>query len=137
MLNLTVFTCAQSPSGHADNVTGCHTTNPTNVSKSPAKVLKALEKGKHDKYDDHAKAKNAVLVPIAFNEFGLLGAEAVDFFVMLANEAVRTGSRSHPVSYIHMSLHEFRSQLACKLAYMNYSVVHEWARKVRKASYRL
>ena len=120
------------------DVTGCHTTNPTNVNKSPHKVLKAMETGKHDKYDNHAKAKNAELVPIAFNEYGLLGKEAEDFFVLLANEAlVAGGSRVHPVSYIHMSLHEFRTQLGCKLAHLNYSVVHEWARRVRKASYRL
>ena len=61
------------------DVTGCHTTNPTNVTNSPAKVLKAMEAGKHDKYDDHAEAKNVVLVPIAFNGFGLLGTEAEDF----------------------------------------------------------
>ena len=112
-------------------VTGCHTTGPTKVTKSPDRVLNSLEVGKHKKYDDHARAKNAVLVPIAFNEYGLFGKEAEDFFVILANEA----TREHPVPYIHMSLHEFRTQLGCKLAYLNYSVVHEWARRVRKASY--
>ena len=46
-----------------------------------------MEVGKHHKYDDHARAKNAVLVPIAFNEYGLFGKEAEDLFVLLANEA--------------------------------------------------
>ena len=78
------------------DVTGCLTTNPTNVSKSPAKVLQAMEKGKHD----HFKAKNAVLVPIAFNEFRLLETQAYDFFVLLANEAARTGP-VHTLSHIY------------------------------------
>ena len=110
------------------DVTGCHTTNPTNVNKSPDRVLRSLEVGKHNKYDDHARAKNA---PLAFNEYGLFRQQAEDFFVLFANEA----TRDHPVPIIHTSLHEFRTQLGSKLAHFNSSVVHEWARRVRKVSY--